>query len=238
MRSPARGLRRLRVESPGRGHEVAFVGFDEGSRAERLRRRERARPEDVDIGLGRSDLELAVRRRELAGHLEPRAAGKRPGPDAPRTTSPALASPIAISAGVPRRPGSATTTPVVRTRVPSGRVRTAFSGVMSAAGRRDRRRGVGVAVGRGVGVAVGAGTLVGVGVALGAVGVGSTDALGVGVGVGRGRRRRERELAIERRLDPVAARARPGAVSLPERAGHRRHHPGRDRLAAERHPAR
>ena len=182
------GLRRLRVESPGRGHEVAFVGFDEGSHSDRLRRRERPGPEDVDIGLGRADLELAIRRRELAGHLQPRSAGERSQPRDAANDQPRVRRRRSRSArACPRRPCSATMTPVVRTRVPSGRVLTAFSGVPSAAGVGigvGVGFAVGVAVGSGAGVAVGVGTLVGVGLALGAVGAGIADALGVGIGVG------------------------------------------------------
>ena len=114
-----------------------------------------------------------------------------------------------------------------------GRAQRRDIGRRGRARRGRRRSAVGVAVGRGVGVAVGAGRL---GRCWrGARRGGRRDGRRArrGVGVGRGRRRRERELAIERRMDPVAARARPGAVALPERAGHRRQHPGRDRLAAK-----
>ncbi len=109
-----------------------------------------------------------------------------PAPDGRWTTRPPVASAMPSSAGEPRRPASATTTPVVRTFVPTAvartcpRVRIAFDGV-----------GVGVAVGVGVGadVAIGVGAsgqrAVGSGVAVG-VGVGLAVGAGVAVGVGVG----------------------------------------------------
>ena len=96
---------------------------------------------------------------------------------------PALASVIANRAGVPRRPGSAMTTPRTVTVLPIGRARAAAivrplgdglgAGVAEAVGV-----GLGLAVGVAVGVAVGTGVGVGVaaGVAVGvAVGAGSTE---------------------------------------------------------------
>ena len=61
----------------------------------------------------------------LPGDVEQRAARVRGRRPAGRwTTRPPVASTMASSAGVPRRPASATTTPVVRTFVPTGSART------------------------------------------------------------------------------------------------------------------
>ena len=100
---------------------------------------------------------------------------------------PAVASVIANRAGVPRRPGSAMTTPRTVTVFPTGRARAAAivkplgdglgAGVAEAVGV-----GLGLAVGVAVGVAVGTG--VGVAVAAGV-------AVGVAAGAGRPRDRPE-----------------------------------------------
>ena len=163
----------------------------------------------------------------------PRASD--PSPDAPRTTSPPSASPIASRAGVPSRPGSAT----IDAGRPHARAerkgsdsaqrrdigRWASGSAWASASRSASRWGVASAW-RSVPA-----RLVGVGVALARWASGrptrSAWASGVGAGVASA------SSPVERRLDPVAAGARPGAVSLPERAGHRRQHPGRDRLAAK-----
>ena len=99
-----------------------------------------------------------------------------------RTTSPASTDAIARSGGLPRRPASATTTPLVWILEPTGRPRAAAS---------DKGAADGLAVGAGVGtgVGVGDGDIEGVGeglsVAVG-TGVGDTVADGVGTGVGDG----------------------------------------------------
>ena len=159
------------------------------------------------------------------------------GPSAGRwTTRPASPEAIPSSAGVPRRPASATTTPVVRTVAPIGSVRTVARG--RAAGV-DVGAGVvvgrGVAVGRGVPLATGVG--VGVGPAVGSgvgVAVGPGVAVGVGVGVGVGVATTTSSSPGERGMDPVAGRPRPGAVALAERPGDRDGHPRRQRPTAQR----
>jgi hypothetical protein len=83
-----------------------------------------------------------------------------------------------MSDGDPKRPASATTTPVVLTRAPIGSVRTALRERVSA-------DGAGVVVGAAVGGGVGVGTGDPVGAAVGA-GIGVGDAVGGGVGVGGG----------------------------------------------------
>src|SRR4051794_10353676 len=108
------------------------------------------------------------------------------------TTSPASGDPIASSAGVPRRPASATTTPVVRTFDPIGIALTDARDEGPIVGDGDA---VGVGTGEGIGVGeavdavvgVAVGPVVGVGLGVGeAVGVGSAVAVGVGTGVGTG----------------------------------------------------
>ena len=209
-----------------------------GIRPDRDGRRDRTAPASVDVARHRPDLELAVRRRELAGR--PRAIAPRPNAPAPagrRTTSPAVASPIASSAGVPRRPASAMTTPVAVTREPRGSARTTAS-----VGRVALGDGVaaGVGVGTGVGVAVGAGVGVGPGVGDGVgpgvgVAVGSAWASSRGSASASGSSARARRRASR---GPGSRRARPGAVAL-ARAGRQRPRASRPRRCARRgHPGR
>ena len=197
-------------------------------------------PEESDVGLGGSDLELSVRRGELAGDLEPRPARERPetrqaANDEPGDRRRRWRSGRASRDGRARR----------RRRRSSGRG-------CRVGGLGRRAGGVAPDVGTGVGVGVGGrGRLWGSASASGPASgsarwSGSACALGCGRRrrrrgrrrgrCGRGRRSRcsERQLAVERRLDPIAAGPGPGAVALSERAGHRRDHPGRDGPAAER----
>src|SRR3954464_5466121 len=73
------------------------------------------------------------------------------------TTSPASGDPIASSAGVPRRPASATTTPVVRTFEPSGMLLSEPSDEGAVVGDGDGVEVVAPGVGVGVGAVVGVG---------------------------------------------------------------------------------
>ncbi|HXS70250.1 MAG TPA: hypothetical protein VN839_01595, partial [Patescibacteria group bacterium] len=91
-------------------------------------------------------------------------------PEGSFTTMPAVVSAIANRDGVPRRPGSAMTTPRTVTVVPTGSARAAA--IVAPLGD-----GVGAGVDVGPGVDVGVGLAVGVGVGVG---------LGLGVGVGGG----------------------------------------------------
>ena len=153
-------------------------------------------PEDADVRPRRPDLELAVRRRELAGHLEHGAARPGPAPVGRWTTRPPVASPIASSDGVPSRPASATTTPRSSTRVPIGSVRARAIDDRLAVGdgvgrrRRGRRRRSASAS---------------------AVGDGRRRRVAVGVGVGVGGRRRRRRRARRRRRGRPARARRPGS---------------------------
>ena len=169
-------------------HEATLVGLPDRWRPERRRRRQGAGAEDLEVGRAGSDLELPVWRRELAGDQESGPACEEAPSVAPWTTRPAVGSPIARSDGVPRRPVSATTTPVVVTRVPIGIERTAPSGIGVAVGTA-----VGVAVGAGIGVAVGTAVGMGVGAGVGddpgpglADGAGVAGGVGFGLGVGTG----------------------------------------------------
>ena len=134
-------LLRLGDQTPGGRDEAALDRLAETAGRDRHRRRQAAGPEDADVGLGRADLELAVRRGQLPGDLEPGTSRDRSRLHAGRwTTRPAVASPIASRDGVPSRPSSAVTTPVVRTVRPTGSARTASSGSRRRGGRRGGRR--------------------------------------------------------------------------------------------------
>src|SRR3954468_4658574 len=114
--------------------------------------------------------------------------GSAGAPSGRWTTSPASGEPIASKAGVPRRPASATTTPVVRTFEPSGMLLSEPSDEGAVVGDGDGVEvapGVGVGVGAVVGVGVGA--IVGLAVGVGdGVGVGTALPVGVGTGVEAG----------------------------------------------------
>ncbi len=96
---------------------------------------------------------------------------------------PAVASAMATRGGVPRRPGSAVTTPRTTTIEPMGRVLAMLIAIDADGVGEGVELGEGDALGPGDGL--GCGVTVGVGVG-GAVGAGVGVAVGTGVGVGLG----------------------------------------------------
>ena len=229
------GLRRLGVESPGRRHEVAFVGFarEQPLRATSASEARRVPRMRTSASVGRiSSWPYGAASLPATSSRVPRPSD--PSPDAPRTTSPAVRVADRQQGRRPETSGlrddDAGRPHASAERKGSDRAQRRDIGRWSRARRGRRRRGWrrGREWRRSGGRCRLAGRC-----RRGTRGGGVGTRRRARRGCRRGRRRREGELAIEGRLDPVAAGARPGAVSLPERAGHRRQHPGRDRLAAE-----
>ncbi len=167
---------RLVHDRPRQADQDRFRRFAKTGCTDVGRRRDRARPALLDrpSAAGRSSS------CPYGSASRPRISSPAPRPGAPTpsgslTTIPPLGSAIAKSDGVPRRPGSAVTTPRTVTVVPTVRVR-------AVAIVTTERAGVGVADGDAVGAGLGVGGAVGPG---DAVGVGGR-AVGVGVGVGVG----------------------------------------------------
>src|SRR4051812_30385466 len=111
---------------------------------------------------------------------DPRAGRASESPR--RTMTPAESSWTEMSGGVPRRPASAVTVPLIVTRAPTLSRRASAIEIRPPDGT-----GVGLALGGGVGLggSVGVGDAVAVGVGVGD-GLGVGDGAGVGVAVGRG----------------------------------------------------
>ena len=112
-------LRRPAFDGPDDTDEGALGRLAERRGVDRPRRRQRALARRPEPGRGRSELELAVRIRERSG--DGRRACRvavRDVPSGRRTAMPPVASAIAMSGGVPRRPASAMTTPATETTGP------------------------------------------------------------------------------------------------------------------------
>ena len=237
----AGSLLRLVDEPPGRRHEPRLGRFRRGRppgtviavgsarRADRTRSRR-----------GRPDLELAVRRRERAGHANgrPLAEARDPGRQADDQATGRVAD------GQQARRAEATgygchdarRYDIVGTdRRSSGRLQES-SWPRLALGLRSLWA-------PGVGDGPGLGGAVGLGVAVGAVASSSPgeSALAsglrsgrVGVGVGGRRRLEDDEVVRERHMDPVADRSSARAVVLSERPGDDQPDAGLDRSARDR----
>ena len=207
------------------GDEASLDGLAEPGRTDGDGGRAPVRPDDPQpTDAGRSS-SWPYGSASVPRDLDARAARRTRVRSARRTTMPAVASWIAISGGVPRRPASAVTTPATLT--------TGARRLGRTVGDRDRSADAGRRSGSASGVggrrsasasAVGVGDGVGVGVGVGGV-VGRRRRGGVGLGVGARRRRRRSgggttaNSPAQRRVQAIAGGARPAAVALAQRPG-------------------
>ena len=131
----ARRPNRTRDEGPGEDHEASLDRFAQRRRIDGGRSRDGPRAADHQARGGEANLELAVRLGEHATHDDDAFPVAAPTLSSFSLTAiPPVASPIANSVGVPRRPASADTTPVTVTTDPTARARAVATSVAAAGG--------------------------------------------------------------------------------------------------------